>query len=368
MLVRFLQTVIVLCIIGIALVLFQAGAASTGQVIFSHDYRAPGATEAINFEDPASLRIFQADLQSGRTDYYSFHATKGTFLKVKITVPRLPGLDDFRQALALFGPGLPAPAPIELKLLPFSLPAGVGLQVSEEDKSDKAPLVRLDEPWTQAGYWERQTLLNELPEDGIYFLAVYSLTNQSGKYGLVVGDTAQPDLREILTFPVTWARVHYWFDDLWWPTFAAVALGLALLGLVIFYFKVARQRLRTLLLNTANARRSRLLQKRVRPGWNQRRLGQKVRSGKPKSFLPVQPELASAEPAYVIPVASQVAVEEPPLIGSKWEILVDTAPHLAAPATTNGHYTNGKTKLPSETADGLGQWGQRLRPKQIEKI
>ena len=367
MLVRFLQTVIVLCVIGIVLVLFQAGAASTGQVIFSHDYRAPGATEAINFEDPTSLRVFQADLQSSRTDYYAFHAAKGTFLKVKIIVPRLPGLDDFRPALALFGPGLPAPAPIELKLLPFSLPAGVGLQVSEEDKSDKAPQVRLDEPWTQAGYWERQTLLNELPEDGTYFLAVYSLTNQRGKYGLVVGDSAETDLREILTFPVTWARVHYWFDDLWWPTFAAVVLGLALLGLVIFYFRVASQRLRTLAFSSANARRSKLLRKRIRQGWNQRRISQKVRPGKPKSFLPAQPELSSAGPAYVIPAASQVALEEPPLAGSKWEILAGTAPHLAAPATTNGHYTNGKTNLPVEVADGLSQWGQRLRPKQIEK-
>jgi hypothetical protein len=275
----------------------------------------------------------------------------------------LPGLDDFRPALALFGPGLPPPAPIELKLLPFSLPAGVGLQVSEEDKTGKAPLVRLDEPWTQASYWERQTLLNELPEDGTYYLAVYSLTNQRGKYGLVVGDTAETGLREILTFPVTWARLHYWFDDLWWPTFAAVALGLVLLGLVIFYFRVLRQRLKTLAVSAANTRRAGLLQKRVRPGWNQRRISMKVRPGKPKSFLPVQPQPSPVEPTYVIPAASQVAVEEPPLIGSKWEILAATTPHLAGSTTTNGHHTNGKTNLPAEAADGLSQWGQRLRPK-----
>ncbi len=390
-LVRFLQGVIVVCLTGIVLVLFQAGAQSAGQVIFSQDHRSPGATQALNFDNASTERVFLSELQSGRPDYYAFRATKGTFLKVKLNVARLVGQDNFRPALALFGPGLPQATPGELRLLPFSLPPNAGLLVSETDSSNKAPRNKSDEPWTQAGYWERQSLVNELPEDGTYFLAVYSRDEQRGKYAMVVGDKVETSLRETLTFPVTWARVHYWFEDLWWPSFALVMVGLGLLGLLALYFRLVGRQVRTVSFARANARRSDLLQKRLTPGWNRRRIGPQLRPGQPNLYPSPKP-LPRIKPALTLDVLDEMKQlaeaerptrpEQPLLVGSKWETLATTAPLVPALLVSgNGHNgvkpgTNGngnRRDLPglpppplTPVRDGLSQWGQRLRPSLSE--
>ncbi len=410
LLVRFLQSVIAICVIGIILVLFQSGAASTGQIIFSHDYRAPGATEAISFDQPEKLRSFLAELQSGRPDFYAFRATKGDFLKVKLSTARLVGQDAFRPSLALFGPELPTPTAGEIKQLPFSLPAAVGLLVSEADNPEKATLIRQDEPWTQATFWERQSLLTEIPVDGTYYLAVYTRDGQSGKYGLAIGDKPETSLRETLTFPVTWLRVRYWFDDLWWPSLL-IGLVVGLIALALWLvFRAVRQQTRSFNFVRANLRRTELRQKRNRAGWRNRRINRAVRKAQPYPFAPppalVRPAAmldpialtemkqlvaAETEAAYQpepTPVPVPVAAE-PILAGSRWETppKVYKLPPNKLPSNLpaysgngNGNYNGGNGKAngptngnsqplppanPAPVLDGLAAWGQRYRPKSV---
>jgi hypothetical protein len=347
--VRLLQSIIVLCMVGIALVLFQAGATATGQVIFSQDYRAPGATEALSFDNVADLQVFQSNLQSQRPDYYTFRATKGAFLKIKLLTLQLVGQDDLRPSLTLFGPGLPPSTPDEVKQLPFTLPASAGLVLVEADNSNKAA----HEPWTQAGYWERQTMLYEIPEDGAYFVAVYSLTGQSCKYALVVGDKAKPGLREILSFPITWLRVRYWFNDLWWPSFSLVVLGLGLVAGGWYYGRTLRRQIRALSITKANVRRFDLRPKLARPGWKQRRVYRRIRCGPLQRLIPTR--AVSPSPLEALESEESPSSDS----NSNKESLGTTRP---LPATANGPHISA-TEQTAPEQDGLARWEERFHPK-----
>lgn len=365
------------------LVLFQAGAASAGQIVFSSDFRPPGSNTAVNFENPSMLRAFHSELQSGQPDFYTFRANKGTFLKVKLYTARLVGQDNFQPSVALFGPGLPEPVPSELRRLAFSLPAGAGLLVSEnEGRIVTVDRARYDEPWTQGSYWEGQNLLSELPQDGTYYLAVFSRDKQSGKYALAVGDKIEAGLRETLAFPVIWVRTHLWFNDLWWPLVALLVATLLLIGLVYLYLRMIWRQLKVIRLSLANTRRNALLEeKRIRRNWQKRRLAKTSR------FRPVQPVIELATPVLVTEANTELVaanlsgsveletpveagrVEEVLLTGPKWEIVAATTPLVVTPGNghiklnSNGHaQVNGLT-APANNLDGLSQWGQRLRPR-----
>ncbi len=388
LLVRFLQSVIVFSILGIILVLLQAGASSSGIVVFTADYQSPGSTQALSFERPEISRVFQANLQSGRPDYYTFKATSGTFLKAQLNTLRLPGQDNFKPSLALFGPGLPVPTTTELNSLAFSLPPGAGLLVSVEEKDDPTSQIRLDEPWTQANYWERQSLLNELPQTGIYYLAVFSRTKVSGKYTLAVGDHTEAGLRETLTFPVTWARTRLWFNDYWWPGFVLFVVSLFLAGLLYLYLSSVRRQLRTVRINRINRRRSALLREITHSpsGLKNRRAAQTARyASRPRPLAAPVRQPTSIITALELPLVSSIglasaatetvpAEERVPVVvkrsrvlsGSEWEALI-----LPAAAGINGHkqLDAALNKASEETAyslrqDGLSRWGQRLRPDQ----
>ncbi|HEX2909630.1 MAG TPA: hypothetical protein VH186_02405 [Chloroflexia bacterium] len=376
LLVRFLQSVIVLSVLGIVLVLFQAGATSSGQVIFAQDYRAPGATEAITFDNPETLRVFQSSLQPNRPDYYAFHANKGQFLKVVLNTLRLPGYDSFRPALLVFGPGLPPPTPDETNKIPFTITPGAGLIFSEPDKNEATPLMRSDEPWTQASYWERQSIVNQIPETGLYYLAVFGQNGQSGKYALTVGETPEAGLQETITFPVTWARVHYWFDDYWWPTFAAVVVGLLLLGLILWYLRAIRRAIKRMAVARASARRSTLLARQRQDSWDKRRVRPTIRTAEPftrhKTAKPVAENTSfEIKPAFEEPEPIQAEAEGDLLLGPKWEMPGAEISPESIKAGTNGHIpvnqtagfsSNGHTEKKDREPDGLTLWGQRLRP------
>jgi hypothetical protein len=395
LLARFFQAVFILSLLGILLVLFQAGATSAGQVIFSQDYRAPGSNQAITFDRPETLKVLQSNLQAGRPDYYTFQGRPEVILKVKLDTLRLVGQDNFQPSLALFGPGLPPPTPDEVNLFPYSLPPGDGLLISSGSGQPagtgptRPPATRFDEPWTQAGYWERQSILNPLPQNGSYFLVVYSLDNQSGKYALFVGDKPEVGLRETLTFPITWARVHYWFDDLWWPTFALTLVGLALLALVYLYGRSVWRQYRVTQLANRNRRRAGLLKKKTHHAWQARRISRKpARQARPASIIRALPFTHSAHHAggKISPAiqgasqgsaaqngggpVNQAAIGGEPALPAepafRWEpIAPPQVDNLAVTQDSNElEAKNGETEAGevASVKDGLAVWGRRFRP------
>ena len=381
LLVRFLQTIIVLSLLGIIFVLFQAGASAAGQVIFTADYPAG---QAITFDNPETLHVFQGDLRTDHSDFYVFHASQGTFLQIKLDTLRLAGQDNFRPSLAVFGPGLPPPLDSESGLLPFSLPAGAGLQLSmvsdsdiaAENKTGHVVADQVDEPWTGGSYWERQTLGNELPQDGTYYLAVFSSLNQSGAYALQVGDKPQAGVRETLTFPVTWLRVHLRFGDVWGPILAGLTILLVILGLLWMYFKNIGHELLAWGRRGTNRRRRDLLQRRLGHKPVTQRLKRPLKHVIPAQLRPVTP-VPEPEPVLLPQPA-------PVLAGTSWESLGKVL-ILPQPATSNGnghHPTtsnNGNGHAPDENSnghtlqnghvkDGLQQWGEALRPQATDSL
>jgi hypothetical protein len=301
-------------------------------------------------------------------------------LKVKLDTLRLVGQDNFQPSLALFGPGLPPPTPDEVNIFPYSLPPGDGLLISSGGGQPTGsgltapPATRFDEPWTQAGYWERQSLLNPLPENGSYFLVVYSLDNQGGKYALFVGDKPEAGWRETLTFPVTWARLHYWFDDLWWPTFALALVGLALLALVYLYGRWVWRQYRVTQLTGRNRQRAALLKKKTPREWQVRRIKREPAPSAGNKIAPATQEASQELTAQKgeSPVKPAALTREATLAGQpvfKWEPGEPAAPApadnlTATPGSNELAGKNGKTdsaKPPGEE-DGLARWGQRFRP------
>ena len=234
LLVRFLQAVIGLCLLGIILVVFQSGATSARQGVFIRDYVSYNSSQVLNVEKPETARTFYGELKGlGKPTLFSLKANKGFLVQARVLIPNLEELDDYRPALALFGPGLPKPTTDQLDHLPFTVPAEQGLALSEviiKPGVTPALLPQYTEPYTQSNYWEGQELLRELPQDGTYYLVVFSRIGQGGKYALELGDTAATGLKEILGFPVLWSRVHLWFGD--WST--AVLAWLALSMLVVY--------------------------------------------------------------------------------------------------------------------------------------
>lgn len=226
-----------MCLVGIVLVIFQSGAVSARQGVFVRDYVGYNATQVLTIDRPEIARTFYGELKAlGHPALYSFKGSKGLFVSAKIRIPRLEEAQDFRPALALFGPGLPKPGPDQLDKLPFSLPPDAGMVISETPVSPNtppAPLTDFNEPFTQSDYWQGQELLRELPQDGTYYLAVFSRVGQGGKYALEVGDKDDAGVKEILGFPILWTRVHLWFGD--WLTIVIVWEALGLLVLYGFY-------------------------------------------------------------------------------------------------------------------------------------
>lgn len=238
MITRLLQLIIVCSLLAIVLTVFNSGASSAHNAVFV-DSLPHNTGQAIAFEQPDIDRVFYANLANSATvDFYTFQGKQGFSFRSKILIPRLPGLDKFHPALALFGPGLPKPDEVQTYEIPFNLPQNEGLVTSEQDqsnnvKSNDTLYSHYDEPFTQSSYWVGQTLIRQLPQDGTYYLAVYSPQNQGGKYALETGNRDATSIKETLGFPVLWFRLKFWFDDALSAAMLVVTVLLVIVAVVI---------------------------------------------------------------------------------------------------------------------------------------
>lgn len=71
-------------------------------------------------------------------------------LPFEILVPRRDALAEHRPMFAVVGPGLPAPTPAELALLPRPLPAGAGVFLERNDAPERPVIF---ESFTRRAFW-----------------------------------------------------------------------------------------------------------------------------------------------------------------------------------------------------------------------
>jgi hypothetical protein len=140
---------------------------------------------------------------AGAPQYFSIEGRKGDRLFASLEVPEIAGLEDFRPALALIGPGLPA----------FDAPPGVsvpsgygGLRV---DDPNAAPRDRFDEPFSQTRYYRGPRFDVQLPAAGRYYVTVFDTSGATGKYTLAIGT------REVFGGgdPAWSQKLHAFFGD-----------------------------------------------------------------------------------------------------------------------------------------------------------
>ncbi len=234
---RVLVIINILCWIALLTATFYFGSVSARQNLFVSDYTLK-ENQALTLEDPTLARVVQGELGTN-VMLFSFTATKGTELEINLNVPRLPGLDNFRPALALFGPGLPKPPTSELQNLPFNLPSDFGLVLSQDDPNDKQERPHVDEGYTQSGYWEGQRIGRDLPQDGTYYLALFDPAKQGGKYALFIGDRNEVGPAQIISFPLLWLRLRFWFGQ----ALVVVLLVVVIAGLIGGWYFWRKRRL-----------------------------------------------------------------------------------------------------------------------------
>lgn len=136
-------------------------------------------------------------------DFVKFKAKRGDTFYIEMTIPRLKGNEGFRPYIALVGKGI-----YQRDKVPFEVQEGYG--VMEVKPSQPRSFY---EKFTQTSYFILQSLRGEIPEDGDYYIAVYS-RESGGKYALAVGEKENFTVWDFIKFPYTWLRVKYFFSPL----------------------------------------------------------------------------------------------------------------------------------------------------------
>jgi hypothetical protein len=138
---------------------------------------APGVVE-----DPTVSTAIYATLDNSKdVDYVTFQGKRGQVVLIGLTIPVIPGQENFTPAYALIGPGLPAAALPKIILAAPKTGAVI-------ERATTGAATKFHEPFSQTDYWERQQKRFTLPDDGQYTIAVWDENGDPGRYTLVVGD------------------------------------------------------------------------------------------------------------------------------------------------------------------------------------
>ena len=134
-------------------------------------------------------------------------AQAGQELRLRLAIPQRPELRAFRPRVAVIGPGLPALAsddPI-LSGLPVKPGEGEGVLLVPEGKPEAS-----FEPFTQVKYWDYPRLASRFPATAPYRIVIYDPAGRGGRYTLAIGAKERLGIKDILTFPLTLARIRVW--------------------------------------------------------------------------------------------------------------------------------------------------------------
>jgi len=169
--------------------------------------------------------------------WFSFSATEGQELHVELGVPQIDRLREYRPALAVLGPGLPA---IEV---PFAIPEGYGGWLFPTD--DTGEPEAFHEPFTGTDSWLFPTKDLVLPSAGAYYVVAFVPSEQPGKLWMAVGTAEQFTLKDIFSLLDVIYRVRTFHEVfpfggiLFWAFLAVAAVLTALVSGVLYALKSA---------------------------------------------------------------------------------------------------------------------------------
>jgi hypothetical protein len=152
-----------------------------------------------HIKNPTISTAMYASLETPtNVDYYTFKGSMGQSILLSITIPQIPGQENFSPTMALIGPGLP----------PGDLPKQI---MRQKDSGvlilpSPANATAFFEPFSRTSYWTRQEQYVRLPANGSYSVAVWDDSGQVGRYVFVIGDREIPG--GDLAFPLKMR--NYW--------------------------------------------------------------------------------------------------------------------------------------------------------------
>ncbi|MCX7904907.1 MAG: hypothetical protein N2486_10420 [Caloramator sp.] len=198
-------------------------------VVFAH--KPIFETRDTTFEKPIvvdehtiSYAIYGSLDRIDDVDFVKFYAKKKEPLFIQMTIPIIKGNEDFSPSFALIGKGIK-----QKDKLPFDIPEGNGSIVIKP-----SPKEYFYEKFTQTKYYIRQTIRGEIPEDGEYYVAVFS-DGEKGKYALAIGESEKFTVVDWLKMPFIYLAVKYFFNP-----FLTVAVIGAIITLIFYLIKRKR--------------------------------------------------------------------------------------------------------------------------------
>lgn len=189
----------------VGLLLLQSSQALAHQPYFEGDDLTPENALAVA-EPTISTALYATLDRPDDVDYFVFTGVAGSRVELGMTIPQIPGQEEFAPTIGLIGPGLPGangealPADEARELIG----PGEGLLLLPA-----TPASSFYEPFSRTSYWRRQREKITLTADGRYVVAVWSPDSRVGRYVLVVGDREIPggDPMFALKLPSYWTPV-----------------------------------------------------------------------------------------------------------------------------------------------------------------
>jgi hypothetical protein len=165
--------------------------------IFTED-AATSPDTAIKIADPAISQVVYREItEESPQVWLTFQAEKDFKLFIQIGVPVIDRFKDFRPAMVVIGPGLPA------EDAPFKLPENTGAKILTTE--DVAKPSFFHEPFTNTDSWILRSESVTLPKAGQYYVVAYLPQKQTGKLWLSVGKTESFGPDDLKEFP-TWTK------------------------------------------------------------------------------------------------------------------------------------------------------------------
>ena len=157
-----------------------AGSAPAHIPIFSDENSGTTPENAVFIDDASiSHAVYHEVTENAARLWVTFDLEAGQDIYVQFGIPVLDRLVDFRPALAVLGPGLPA---IDL---PFEMPAGLGGILFTTDDIDEPEFFH--EEFTGTDSWIFGELEDVAPQSGTYYVVAYVPSGETGKFWAAVG-------------------------------------------------------------------------------------------------------------------------------------------------------------------------------------
>jgi len=166
-----------------------------GQTTLAHqptmgDGTATGPDSAIQFDDIQLSRVVYEEITDESPSLWiEFEIDEPQSLRISLGLPFIDGLESFRPAFAVLGPGLPA---IDL---PVETPEGLGGILFETDEVVEPEVFY--EPFSGTTSWILREEDVDLPEAGTFYIVVFVPSGETGKLWLAPGAREEFSLSDI---------------------------------------------------------------------------------------------------------------------------------------------------------------------------